>query len=42
MQADDDEILLSEDLNDYKWVTREELKRYIENPMVLKDVETYL
>lgn len=42
LQADSDEVILSEELNDYKWVKKEELGQYIENSMILKDVETYL
>lgn len=42
LQADSDEVILSEELNDYKWVKKEELWQYIENSMILKDVETYL
>ena len=42
LQADSDEVILSEELNDYKWLKKEELGQYIENSMILKDVETYL
>lgn len=34
-----DQVVLSEDLNDFKWVTREELGNYIENMAVLADIE---
>ncbi|SES71588.1 NUDIX domain-containing protein [[Clostridium] polysaccharolyticum] len=37
-----DDIVLSEDLIEYKWVTKEEIKEYITNPHVLEDIEKSL
>lgn len=37
--ADSDPVILSEELNDFRWVTKEELKDYIDNPRVLEDIE---
>lgn len=34
-----DEVILCEELNDFKWVTREELANYISNKAVLADIE---
>lgn len=33
-----DEVILSEDLNDYKWIKKEEFTDYIENKMLLEDI----
>ena len=35
--AEQDTIILSEDLNDAKWITREEFEQYIDNDRVLQD-----
>ena len=32
-------MILAEDLNDFKWVTKEELPEVITNQAVLKDIE---
>lgn len=37
--ADSSPVILSEELNDAHWVTREELKDYIDNQNVLNDIE---
>ena len=37
--AQSEEVILAEDLNDYKWVTKEELAEVITNQAVLKDIE---
>lgn len=37
--ADSDLIILSEELNNAHWVTKEEFKDYIENQKVLEDIE---
>lgn len=34
-----DVVVLSEDLNDYKWVTKSEFNDYIENKAILEDIE---
>lgn len=34
-----DEVILSEDLHDYKWVDKKEFKNYIENSAILEDIE---
>ncbi|MFU0827468.1 MAG: Nudix hydrolase domain-containing protein [Lachnoclostridium sp.] len=34
-----DEVMLCEELNDFKWVTREEFGNYISNKAVLADIE---
>lgn len=34
----DCDVILSEELNDYKWVDKDELAHYIENEAVLKDI----
>jgi ADP-ribose pyrophosphatase YjhB (NUDIX family) len=34
-----DTIMLSEDINEARWVTREELSEYIDNPVVIEDLE---
>jgi nucleoside triphosphatase len=34
-----DDVLLAEELNDFKWVTKEELGNYIGNKAVLADIE---
>ena len=34
-----DVVVLSEDLNDYKWVTKSEFDNYIENKAILEDIE---
>lgn len=34
----EDQVLLSEELNSFKWVTREKLGQYIKNPSVLSDI----
>lgn len=33
-----DPVILSEDLNEFKWITREEFEEYIENKLVLEDL----
>ncbi len=35
----EDEVVLAEDLNDSKWVTKEELSEVITNEAVLRDIE---
>lgn len=37
--ADTDSVLLSEDLNESKWIDKDEFGKYIENPLVIEDVE---
>lgn len=37
--AFNDTVLLSEELNAYKWVNREEINEYVENESVLHDIE---
>ncbi|KSV58861.1 NUDIX domain-containing protein [Acetivibrio ethanolgignens] len=37
--ADTDPVILSEELSEARWVTREELKDYIDNQRVLADIE---
>ena len=37
--ASDDTVMLEEELNDFKWVTREEFETYIANEHVLADLE---
>ena len=37
-----EEVVLSEDLSEYKWVTKDEIKNYITNPDVLEDIEKSL
>lgn len=39
-QANMDNVLLSEELNDYKWAAYDEFTKYIENEKVLKDLES--
>lgn len=34
----EEQVLLSEELNSFQWVTREELGQYIKNPSVLSDI----
>lgn len=34
-----DEILLSEELHSYKWVSKDEFKDYIDNKDILEDIE---
>lgn len=34
-----DSVVLSEDLNDYKWIAKEELGNYISNKAVMEDIE---
>jgi ADP-ribose pyrophosphatase YjhB (NUDIX family) len=34
-----DSIVLSEDLNEYKWIAKEELSNYISNKAVIEDIE---
>jgi len=34
-----DSIVLSEDLNEYKWIAKEELGNYISNKAVIEDIE---
>lgn len=36
--AENDMVILSEDLNGYMWVTTEEFKDYIQNPRILNDI----
>lgn len=38
----EDEVVLSEDLIEYKWVTKEEIKQYITNTSVLEDIDRSL
>ena len=42
METAHEEVVLSEDLIEYKWVTKDEIKQYITNPGVLKDIEKSL
>lgn len=37
--TENDEIILSEDLRDYRWVTSDEFHDYIQNERVLRDIE---
>lgn len=37
--SDTDPVILSEELSEARWVTREELKDFIDNPKVLEDIE---
>lgn len=37
-EVDTDIVILSEDLQDYKWIKAEQFKDYIENPAILNDV----
>lgn len=37
--ATEDEVILSEELNNHKWVTRDEFEHYITNKRVLQDVD---
>lgn len=37
--ASSDVVVLSEDLHDYRWMTREEIPQVITNPAVIQDVE---
>lgn len=37
--AFNDTVLLSEELNAYKWVNREEINEYVKNESVLHDIE---
>lgn len=37
--SDCDEVILSEDYPNYKWVSKEELSTYITNKKVLKDID---
>ena len=41
-ETTDDEVELSEELHDYKWVEIEEFKEYITNEHILKDVTNAL
>lgn len=34
-----DQVILSEELNDYRWVSKEEFPNYISNKAILSDVE---
>lgn len=34
-----DQVILSEELHDYKWLLKEEFKEYINNQAILQDVE---
>lgn len=34
-----DEVVLSEELNDFKWVSKDEIKDYIENQKILDDID---
>lgn len=36
---EEDEVLLSEDLHDAKWIEAEEFEEYIKNPRMLQDLE---
>lgn len=40
--VEDDMVVLSEELQDYKWVDLSEFKEYIENDMVLNDINMAL
>lgn len=33
------DVILSEELNDYKWITKEEIADYIENEAIMADIE---
>lgn len=37
--SDRDEVVLSEDYNDYKWIAKEEIGSYVTNKNVLEDVD---
>lgn len=37
--ATEEEVILSEDLNEYKWVTRDNFEKYVTNKKMLADVE---
>lgn len=41
-ETTEDEIVLSEDLIEYKWVTKEEINQYITNPRILEDINRSL
>lgn len=34
-----EDVVLSEDLHDYKWVTKEEINKYVTNKAMLDDIE---
>lgn len=34
-----DEVMLSEELHDFKWVTRDEIKNYVSNKAMIEDIE---
>lgn len=38
----EDEVVLSEDLIEYKWVTKAEIKQFITNQNVLNDIDRSL
>lgn len=38
--VDDDIVILSEDLHEHKWVTADEIRKYITNTSLLKDMES--
>lgn len=37
--SENDEVFLSEDLRDFRWVTQDEFRDYIQNERVLRDIE---
>jgi ADP-ribose pyrophosphatase YjhB (NUDIX family) len=37
--AGSNEVTLSEDLHDYKWVMKDQFKNYIENEAIIEDIE---
>lgn len=37
--SENDSIILSEELNDFKWIPKEQLSMFIENKAVLSDIE---
>ncbi len=37
-----EEVVLSEELIEYKWVSKDEIKQYITNPDILEDIERSL
>jgi ADP-ribose pyrophosphatase YjhB (NUDIX family) len=37
--AGSDEVTLTEELNDFKWVMKDEFKNYIENKAIIEDIE---
>lgn len=34
-----EEVILSEELNQYKWIERDEMEKYIDNKLTIQDIE---